>query len=97
MNIEVKIRTRVLDIQSALRRLSGNISYIIRGETGLYTAISSLLRRGTQEKVFSEWLARSEETEDAFEDRTVEIILRSHDPENGWRAAKKFERLVLRG
>ncbi|HYV93806.1 MAG TPA: hypothetical protein VE978_18665 [Chitinophagales bacterium] len=95
VKIEVKIKARVSDIQSALRRISGNFSYIINGDTGLYAAIDSLLNRGSQERIFSEWLAKSEGTENTFENRNVEIVLRFGDPERGWQAAKKLERLVL--
>jgi hypothetical protein len=61
----------------------------------LYAAIDSLLKWGSPEKIFSEWLAKSERTENTFENRNVEIVLRFQDPDRGWSAAKKLEQLVL--
>ncbi len=94
VNMEVMIRTKVRDIESALRQITGNISYLIRGEMSLYDAIHSLVSHMKGEKLLQEWWISSYSEGKDFSDRKVEINMRFDDPVGGWQAAKRLEQMV---
>ncbi len=94
VNMEVMVKTTVRDIQSALRRLTGNFSYLIKGQTGLYAAIHQIISRMKTEKLLQEWWISSYSESNDFSERNVEINLRFDDPVGGLQAARDFEQVV---